>query len=52
MCNEAIISAMQENIEIAELCRRHFISAVQSIKPQTTVSMVKHYEDYAKGLQT
>ena len=52
VCNEAAIGAMQENIEIAELCRRHFISAIQSVKPQTTVSMVKHYEDYAKGLQT
>lgn len=47
------MAALQEDIDsINEICRRHFISAFQSVKPQTTKSTVKYYEDYAKGNKT
>ena len=49
VCNEAALSAMQEDITTDKLQKRHFISAIDSIKPQTTDTMVKYYEDYASA---
>ena len=49
VCNEAALSAMQEDITTDKLQKRHFIYAIDSIKPQTTDTMVKYYEDYASA---
>ena len=49
VCNEAALSAMQEDITTDKLQERHFKSAIDSIKPQTTDTMVKYYEDYASA---
>ena len=40
---------MQEDITTDKLQKKHFLCAIDSIKPQTTDTMVKYYEDYTSA---
>lgn len=48
VCREAGLAALQENIEATEVHQRHFASAIASIVPNITESMIKFYENFSQ----
>ncbi|KAG8258181.1 spermatogenesis associated protein 5 [Homalodisca vitripennis] len=48
VCHEAAMSALQEDFNVAEVCDRHFVSALDTIKPRTPQSLLELYKTYSK----
>lgn len=49
LCQEAGLIAMNENIDISAVCRRHFELAVKSMTKAITPSMLEYFENFAKN---
>ena len=45
-CREAALAALQEDIESCEVHRRHFDSALMSVKPRTSWELIELYKRY------
>lgn len=46
VCYEAALSAMQEDITIAHVHRRHFQQALQVVTPRITQDLLQFYDSY------
>ena len=46
LCNEAALSAMQENIEIDCIYDRHFENALHTVKPRIDSKLIAYYDSY------
>lgn len=47
VCHEAAISALQEDFNVIEVCKRHFESALGTVKPRTPMSLINLYKNYS-----
>ncbi|KXS21718.1 AAA-domain-containing protein [Gonapodya prolifera JEL478] len=48
VCQEAAMSAMEENVDAAAVCRRHFLSALQTVPPRITKEMLDFYDEFRR----
>lgn len=48
VCNEAALRALEEDIEIKEICKRHFDFALNIVTPRITAETIAFYENYVK----
>ena len=48
LCREAALLALRENINATRVHMRHFMKALEVIRPSITADMVKFYEDWYK----
>ena len=48
VCNEAALRALEENIQVTEICRRHFEYALTIIVPRITKETMDFYEKYVQ----
>ena len=46
LCRESGLAAMQEDIDILNVCKRHFEKAFDAVKPRTTPDSINYYEEY------
>lgn len=49
VCHEAAINALQEDINAAEILKRHFLSALDMVKPRTPSSLLELYKRYLQS---
>jgi len=49
VCNEAGLAAMKESVDAKEVEMRHFLAALDMVRPRTSAAAVRHYEAYAKA---
>ena len=47
LCHEAGLCAMTESREADKVHMRHFEAAFNTVRPQTTLEMIKFYEEYS-----
>ncbi|RKP09636.1 P-loop containing nucleoside triphosphate hydrolase protein [Thamnocephalis sphaerospora] len=48
MCQEAALAAMEEDVDVAQICRRHFISANSRTVRRITPQMINFYDEFRK----
>lgn len=48
VCNEAALRALEEDIAIRLVSKRHFEHSLKLVKPRITAETIQFYEDYVK----
>nr|CAG8494677.1 14160_t:CDS:2 [Entrophospora candida]CAG8511516.1 7284_t:CDS:2 [Entrophospora candida] len=48
LCQESALNAMEEDINITQVCRRHFVRALNNLSKRITPEMIEFYETFAK----
>jgi ATPases of the AAA+ class len=48
VCDEAALSALENNLEAAYVSHQDFLTALQLVKPRTPPQLIKLYENYIK----
>ncbi|XP_078481022.1 ATPase family gene 2 protein homolog A isoform X1 [Ciona intestinalis] len=52
VCREAALEALDENLECSHVTWQHFVSALESVIPQTSEEKAKMYDEYGRTLRT
>jgi AAA family ATPase len=50
LCKAAALAAMDEDVNAAELCMRHFHSAIQNYTSRTSPESIEWYENYGRNM--
>ena len=48
VCHEAAMASLSEGIAAERICQRHFLSALDVVKPQVNRELIDFYENYYK----